>query len=226
MSAYARFFKEWFDANKDSLRENGKLDITSMSRAIGQAWSDLQTSDPARVEELQAQTKAETAEFDKVYKEWFFERSLAERNVIEKATGRRLAFPGGRANFRRDLRHRPGNPGRPSSSFFEYLRSIQPELMEHPDVAGKRGIEGHQAAAKIAAERWRGLPEEEKAVSARGGRADGSNGRRLPRSARSSLTSGSRRRRRRVRRSRRDAMETALYVVADGGSGWRRAWMW
>ncbi|BEI86796.1 hypothetical protein CcaverHIS002_0701420 [Cutaneotrichosporon cavernicola] len=162
MSAYARFFKEWFEKNGDSLRQQGKLDITQLSRTIGTAWSDLQVSDPAKVERMKAQAKVDQEAFEKAYGDWYFARTPAERTVVEKALGRRLQFPGGRAAFNRDLRDRPGNPGRPSSSFFEYLRSLQPELKNHPDIAGKPGIESHQAIAKIAAERWRTLPEAEK----------------------------------------------------------------
>ncbi|CAK9782567.1 hypothetical protein CC85DRAFT_326920 [Cutaneotrichosporon oleaginosum] len=163
VSAYAAFFKEWFEEHAPALRERGKLDVTELSRVIGAAWTNLQTLNPAKVEEMQARAKAELAAYDKVYRDWFFARTPAERANIEKISGRRLVFPGGRANFRRDLRNRPGNPGRPSSSFFEFLRSLTPEFKDHPDVVGKPGIRGHQAMAKLASERWRAMAPEEKA---------------------------------------------------------------
>jgi hypothetical protein len=139
----------------------------TLSKKIGQEWSDLQTSNPARVEELQAQAKAESAKYDREYREWYFARTPAERATVEKATGKRIRFPGGRAKYRRDLRDRPGNPGRPTSSFFEFLRSLQPGLLQTPDIANKEGILKYQEMAKIAAERWRAMSTEEKDVSLR-----------------------------------------------------------
>lgn len=158
------FFKEYYDAHKAELASEGKISIPDLARKIGQKWSDLADEDPQRVEALKAKAKEQGAAYEAAYKEWYFARSAAERGQIEKALNRKLHFPGGKLEFKKELRARPGNPGRPSSSFFEYLRSVTPELQSHPEVVGKGRMEAHQNISRLAAERWRTLPEEEKEV--------------------------------------------------------------
>lgn len=160
------FFKEYYDENKASLpNSEGKLTIPDIARKVSQAWSDLNTQDPAKVEAYQAKAKQLSAAFDQQYKDWYFARTSGQRLEIEKALGKKLTFPGGKGDFKKELRNRPGNPGRPSSSFFEYLRYLTPELSDHPEVADRTGMERHQNIARLAAERWRALPDTEKDVS-------------------------------------------------------------
>lgn len=165
-SAYTLFFKEYYQENKNSLMgADGKYDVTDIARRVGQQWSELPSTDARKLESLNARAKELGQAYEKEYKEWFFARTLQERNAVEKALGRKLHFPGGKGDFKKELRERPGNPGRPASSFFEFSRSLQDELKQHPEIAGKTGMDLHQSMARIAAERWRELSAEDKEVS-------------------------------------------------------------
>ncbi|RSH88905.1 hypothetical protein EHS25_002567 [Saitozyma podzolica] len=151
-SAYTLFVKEWFPANKDSLRPtDGKLSAAGLASAMGSAWGALtQTAK----DEYAAKAKELKKAFDVEYKKWYETLTPETIKAIEKASGKKVSLPGGRAAYKKEQAARPGNPGRPLSAFFEFLKEFR-------EKEGK-SLQDIKEVARKAGEKWRQMSDAEK----------------------------------------------------------------
>lgn len=149
--------KEWFPANKDSLRpSDGKLSVAHLASAMGSAWGALtQTAK----DEYAVKAKELKKAFDVEYKKWYETLTPETIKAIEKASGKKVSLPGGRAAYKKEQAARPGNPGRPVTAFFEFLKEFR-------ETEGKN-LQGIKEAASKAGEKWRQMSEADKQVSER-----------------------------------------------------------
>jgi hypothetical protein len=161
-SPYGAFFKDFYAEHKGEYLVGGRYNLADVSRAASVAWSKLSLLES---DKYAAAYKAAFAAYVPAYRAYYESLSLADRKAIEAATGKKVKPPGGKTAARKAFRELPGNPGRASSSFFEYLREIKPQLL----VEGEReGLGGHPLniyVAQQAGQRWQALSELDKAVS-------------------------------------------------------------
>lgn len=165
-SPYSLFFKDFYGKNKGDFTDpaTGKFKLAEASRAASLAWSKLSLVES---DEFSAAYKSSHAAWTTKYREWYDALSKEDRKAIEAKTGKKLKVPGGKVGSRKAFRELPGNPGRPSSSFFEYLSEIKPELLAQGEREGLSGPKLNTYTAKAAGERWRQLSDADKAVSQR-----------------------------------------------------------
>lgn len=96
--------------------------------------------------------------YDAEYKAWYESLDKETIKAYEKATGKKVAAPGGKAGSKKardELARQSGQPARPLTAFFEYL--------EHLRQGDGKGL-GVVELAKKAGEEWKGMVEEEKKV--------------------------------------------------------------
>lgn len=147
--------KEWFPANKDSLRpSDGKLSVAHLASAMGSAWGALTQ---AAKDEYASKAKELKKAFDVDYKKWYETLTPETIKAIEKASGKKVSLPGGRAAYKKEQAARPGNPGRPVTAFFEFLSEFR-------EKEGK-DLQGIKEVASKAGEKWRQMSDEDKQVS-------------------------------------------------------------
>lgn len=163
-SAYALYFKEFFGQNRDKYSNpDGKVLVQDVTRGAAKEWSNLPQSE---VERFQQQAKAARAAWESEYSEFYESLTPEIIKALEKKTGKKISPPGGVAKAKLELKNRPGNPGRPASSFFEYVKSIRSELEQDPRVSElHEPLQRTRQVAIIAGERWKTLSQEEKDVS-------------------------------------------------------------
>jgi dihydroxyacetone kinase len=129
---------------------------------MGSAWGALtQTAK----DEYAAKAKELKKAFDVEYKKWYETLTPETIKAIEKASGKKVSLPGGRAAYKKEQAARPGNPGRPLSAFFEFLKEFR-------EKEGK-SLQDIKEVARKAGEKWRQMSDAEKQVSGRGCRARG-----------------------------------------------------
>ena len=159
-SAYTLFVKDWFAKNRSSASDpsTGKLNVRKISGQMGSAWAAL--SDSAK--ETYSQTAKELKKaFDMEYKSWYESLSPETIKEIEAATGKKVGLPGGKMKYKAEQAGRPGNPGRPMTAFFEFMRDFRVSA----EVEGMEERDGVTAVARKAGEKWREMSEAEKQVS-------------------------------------------------------------
>ena len=135
---------------------SGKVDVTGASSKIASEWTALSESAKA---EYQAKAKELKKAYDAEYRKWFEALDADTIKLIEKATGKKVAVPGGKAASKKEKAEAArlaGQPPRPVTAFFEYL-----DTFRNGDGKGL----GVTELAKKAGEEWKAMVEEEKQVS-------------------------------------------------------------
>jgi hypothetical protein len=152
------FFKEFFPREKNNfVGDNGKIKLTELSAAAGAAWKNLSQSELEAYNTRSAESRAQANE---AYKAFYSELSPETIRAIEKATGKALRKPGGKRAFNRAQNERPGNPGKPLTSFFYMMR----EMREAAQDGTANTLDKEREIAKAAGEKWRSMTDEAKKV--------------------------------------------------------------
>lgn len=134
----------------------GKVDVTTAAAKISQEWTALSESAKG---EYQTKAKDLKKAFDAEYKSWYDALDVETLKMMEKATGKKVAPPGGAKGSKArkvEEARAAGMPARPVTAFFEYL-----DTFRKGDGMGM----GVTELAKKAGESWKGMVEEEKQVS-------------------------------------------------------------
>jgi hypothetical protein len=126
---------------------------------MGNAWAELTETAKA---EYAKQAKELSAAYTKEYKSFYDNLTPETIKAMEAASGKKLRYPGGKKAKGQELRDRAGNPGKPLTAFFEFLKA-QRETEGKPTEEGKDSAV--VAQAKRAAEKWNQLSDAEKQVS-------------------------------------------------------------
>lgn len=127
---------------------------------MGTAWTELAESAKA---EYNKQAKELKATYNKEYQTFLESLSPETIKAMEAATGKKLRIPGGARAAKLEMNKRSGNPGRPLTAFFEFMKDFREK--DGGDYAGQDGRSKIIEQAKRGAEEWKKMSEEDKKVS-------------------------------------------------------------
>ncbi|WVQ73956.1 hypothetical protein IAR50_003537 [Cryptococcus sp. DSM 104548] len=160
-SPYPIFFKEFLASNGEKYRDtNGKLNMKDVTAAAGSAFSALPQAEKDAFQKRALEERKRTAE---EYRHFWVSTSKDTKSAIEKATGKKLRYPGGKKAEKEDSEIRAGNPGKPLNPYIAFAKSVRDELTATVDPS-LPSLQQSQAVAKLSGAKWLGLPEGEKEV--------------------------------------------------------------
>ncbi|WOO80706.1 Transcription factor A, mitochondrial [Vanrija pseudolonga] len=160
-SPFTIFFKGFYHREKGSfLDAQGKTNVADVARAAGKAWAALSE---AERKSYDGEVKAEWTAYNAAMKSYLETLPAADRLALEKKAGKKFPVPGGRSAAKQAIRDRPGNPGRASSPFFEYLQAQRDVIqVEHADeLKGLKPMEINLRVVSLAARKWHTLTPNE-----------------------------------------------------------------
>ena len=158
-TSYGLFVKDRYTSDRSSYitpETSGKAGITAASSKIAQEWNDLSST---LKDEYAAKAKGLKRTYDAEYRKWYESLDKDTIKAYEKASGKKVAQPGGRAANKKALDAKAkesGQPPRPLTAFFEYLETFR---------SGEGKGLGVVELAKKAGEEWKAMVDEEKQVS-------------------------------------------------------------
>ncbi|KAL7421941.1 hypothetical protein Q5752_003713 [Cryptotrichosporon argae] len=158
-SPYSLFFKDYYGREKDAHVVDGKINVASIARAAGAAWTALGEGDKAAYGDAARRAKAEA---DKAYKAFYDGLAPDTRRALEAKAGKKLSPPGGKKAAAQVLKDTLGNPGRPLTAYFAYAKNVRDDVARQVESEGFKGSSTVIEIAKRTAERWKHVAESEK----------------------------------------------------------------
>lgn len=143
------------------MKGNGKHDAQGIAAECGRLWARLPEDEKAPLVKEAAVLKND---YKQRYAAWFNSLTAEQRREVEKFTGKHLHYPEGKHEWMKQIRDRPGYPGKPSSSFFEFLRVMRPKMKDDPSLEGLVGMQHSMALTKLLSGIWNSYSESEKQV--------------------------------------------------------------